>query len=180
LGQEWFRLGKARLVLIGSGGLDVGVSVAKELGVYQREGVQLVVDLHPQCAVFRSLGAHHGMLRTFTLTRLESLKGLFDWPLRVLKGALPTKSSAGDYSQQGATLVVSPRAQDYVLRFRLIEESPGFPRLNHRALALAVEGSIQVFAPRVSKDASQQAVMLAGASIFLGFALLGLLPLVRR
>jgi len=168
LATDWFQLGEAQIILVGSGGLKVSMDVAKEIGAFQRPGVRMMVDPHPALPVYSKLGAKWGILRTFTWTSWVNVQGCLEWPSRVWKGALPTKESAGESFQQGATIVVG---SDGVVRFRLIEESPGNPRVNHAALRRA---SSEVFSAVTSADNSSVSSTVLGSLVrFSGAVLLG-------
>jgi len=162
---SWFGATQgAQLVLIGSGGIDVCVRVAKQIGAYQRPGVRMFVDATPRLDVYKALGAKHGVLRTFTWTRWDNVVGLLRFPTQMFTfGALPTPSSAGDSFQQGATLVV---ARDGLVRFRLLEEAPGYPRLNHASLNRAIAGAVEnVFVADSLRGAASSALKMAASAV---------------
>jgi len=146
LKADWFKNAKVKLVFMGNGSAEVGKSVALELGIFEK-GARLVVDDSAQSDVFRSFGAKRGVLRTFALRRIENFIGLITTPLQLWKGRLPklpmmetnaikSASSSGDPFLQGATFVFD---ENMNMIFRLIEENPGYPKVDPGKLKRAVE-----------------------------------------
>jgi len=155
------------------------VRVAKQIGAYQSPGVRMFVDATPSLDVYKALGAKHGVLRTFTWTRWDNVVGLLRFPAQMFSfGALPTKSSAGDSFQQGATLVV---ASDGLVRFRLLEEAPGYPRLNHASLNRAIAGSVEnVFVTDSLHRAASSALKMTASAVLGAFVAVAIMFAVQR
>lgn len=128
--------GSAKVVFIGSGEADAGKSVADELGVGRE--ARFLVD--PTWRIYMALGAHDGVLRTFTWRKWENIVGLLGVALEPLKGRTPG-GNAGNQWLQGATLVVN---KDGVVRCGVIEESPGHPRIDVATMAKAVKDETMV------------------------------------
>ena len=163
----WFGQAGVELILIGSGGLDVSVAVAKSIDAYRRLGVRMLVDPSPKLDFYRAVGARHSLWRTLTWTRWENFIGVLEWPMRALfVGGGPLKSRAGDSFQQGATLVVN--SADGSVRFRLLEEAPGYPKINKAALNRAVQGHVEAVFASDSLGAVAQQVKLGFVCALLG------------
>jgi hypothetical protein len=180
LNAEWFKEGRAQLVLVGSGSVSIGQSVAEELGVFAKGG-KLVVDDTRESEVYRAFGTKRGVLRTFDTRRLDNVAGLLRFPLEMVKGRFPTinilnrlfgkdgkktETSAGDPFLQGGTFVLDEQMN---LVFRLIEEHPGYPKADPKAIKRAVNhgerfGLVTVKSPNADTGVS---------TLFLFFILVG-------
>ena len=152
LETDWFKQKKAEIVFIGNGSAQVGKGLGEELGVF-KNGARLLVDDSVDSVVYNALGAKRGILRTFTLTRFDNFVGLFSISLQLLKGRIPSipmlmhgaarkpDSCSGDPYWQGAVFVFDENQQ---LRYRQIEQTPGNPKTDFRALRKVVEDGARI------------------------------------
>lgn len=124
--------GSTRLVLVGSGAPEVGRAVAESLALTRLANVGMLVD--PSARIYSLVGAKSGVMRTFTWTRWENVVGFLAFLPHVLHGRLPFVN-AGNPWLQGCTFVLSA---DGAVKYGLIEETPGYPRVDLVALARAV------------------------------------------
>lgn len=147
MNADWFQKRKAKMVFIGSGGVHVGKSVADQAKMFQ-QGARLLVDPSTESRVYRSLGAKRGVLHTFSFSRFDNLIGLIKYPLEIIRGRLPLKSSGGDVFLQGATFVFSPNGE---LLYRQIELSPGYPKTDYLTLKQVIENQQELGLVTVKK-----------------------------
>ena len=162
--------GTANVVLVGSGSVAVGREVADSLGVAALDNVALLVD--PWWRLYEALGVKRGFFRTFTFRRPENAAGLRAWPKDILRGRF-VYLNAGHPYLQGCTLVLS---RDGGARFAHFEQTPGFPRLDHAALARAVRDPTCVARKPIKYDGElDDEVVVKWVLFFLAGALLGAL-----
>ncbi len=128
------------VLAVGSGAPAIGRKVLAQLedevGAEASKSLTLFVD--EARALYHAMGLHSGILRTFTWTRWENVTGAMDFPAQAMQGRLPFVN-AGNPWQQGGCFVFPPQAGTELSQplFSLIEESPGFPRINSTAFVAA-------------------------------------------
>lgn len=160
LNSSWFAAGKARLIFINSGSFQVGNEVGHELKIFERGG-ELYVDSSTK--IYGQLGCYHSAARSFVWTRMDNIKGLLNWPYLVMtKSRLPFAGSGGDPFLQAGTLILSPKG-DVV--YRVIEEYPGYPRIDTKAISRVIE---QGDRPSVVSVQAAQSAGLSGMHIGVG------------
>lgn len=172
--SDWFKDAQAQVVFIGSGSSKIGKQVGEELGVFKK-GARLLVDDTVDSVVYKALGAKRGVLRTFTMRRLDNFVGLISFPLQAFKGRLPkipilesgkhkSDNSSGDPFLQGATLVFDDKV---ALVFRLIETSPGYPKADPRMLKRSVVNGERFGLVEVDSPPKQWSLWSTGKDLLL-------------
>jgi hypothetical protein len=113
-----------RLLAVGSGAPGVAVAVLREQGLLGRWTA--IVD--PSLAAYRAIGAHRGVMRTFTFRRWDNMLGLCLFPVECCKGRLPFVT-AGDPWQQGGVVVAGGGGPGDILYLHR-ETNPGYPPIS--------------------------------------------------
>jgi hypothetical protein len=168
LDTDWFKQGNNQLVFIGSGSAQVGNKAGEVLGIFKK-GARLLVDDSRYSVVYSGFGLHRGVIRTFTVQRLDNIAGWFKFPGEVMKGSFPTipllergekksTTSSGDPFLQAGTFVLD---ENMNLVFKMVETSPGYPKPDNRAIRRALENGEQyglVTVRRFEKTSTLQSV----------------------
>jgi len=175
---SWFHEKRAHLLFIGSGSPQVGKKIAEELGIFKR-GARMLVDNSDESDVYRCLGAKRGIARTFTMRRWDNLLGLIRFPLEMLRGRIPTvqipflgrrkaSTSSGDPFLQGALYVFDKKG---TICYRLIEESPGYPRPDMQAIKRVIDDGTKFGVVSVRATAGPQHHLGTPMFVLFGFGL---------
>ena len=97
------------------------------------ERVSFLLD--PRRELYGALGLVRSVRKTFTWHSWRNVFGALAFPRQCCRGRVPTVN-AGDPWQQGGVFVVCPSGE---VLFAHRDEAPGFPKVNEREFARALE-----------------------------------------